>query len=801
MKKWLAFVLILSLLLTSLAPTWAEAKDNIVPLVVVYLEDESEIEALLYEGLDIVSIDSINKEIILVMHVFEKEFLERGKYKYDILVEDLNKAPVDEEFTIMGLSASYTGRTDYRNWQEHKDELHMMEELYPEIAKLHIIGESHQKEPIYALEISTALGINDGRPESVHMAAHHAREWPSNELAMDLAWYLLDNYEKNERVTAIIDAIRVWIIPMQNPDGFNHSQNAYRMWRKNRRNNNNGTWGVDTNRNYSYLWGDNAGSSGTTSSETYRGTEPFSEPENKAIRDFYLGRHIITSITGHTHGNLILYPWGYKKALIVEPQPALMGKDMASWNLYDDKPAMDLYPTNGDTVDWLYGTLRSIGFTFEYGPEFIPAYQGIASVGLDTDKYGVLEGRTFTYSVPLNNVSGNLVNCGLGLTASDFSEAVAGNIALIARGEISFRDKALNAQAAGAVGVVIYNNTTGHMSGSLSSSGVNIPVLGIQQIPGRKLAESLDKGEKIEGILRPNGIRDSYASLWKKNLPAFLYNIEKAKEYASVIEGTVTDKLTGEEVGARLDMEITFQVPLAGAFAGRWIEETQRSSIDVTGDYIWNVLPSRQPEVSSPPYRITATSPGRYSKVVELAVNNFEEVHELNFELQPYVALRNPLGEKDSWQPNATIPFKFVTLNSNGEGHWMENVKVKILIENEEIVKYQLGKGANSIRPGDEDGEYIVNINTKALGLDEGIYTIIIEFDGIEGTAIYCTKLVLSLQAKNKQEVQRIEEQKSIEEPEVIEDKDIENIEDADELKNVDEIGDVQDDEDIENAA
>ena len=43
--------------------------------------------------------------------------------------------------------------------------------------------------------------------------------------------------------------------------------------------------GVDLNRNWGYMWGyDNTGSSGSPTSETYRGTSAFSEPEPCSIK-------------------------------------------------------------------------------------------------------------------------------------------------------------------------------------------------------------------------------------------------------------------------------------------------------------------------------------------------------------------------------------------------------------------------------------------------------------------------------------------------------------------------------------
>ncbi|MBK6995998.1 MAG: hypothetical protein IPH31_14140 [Lewinellaceae bacterium] len=67
----------------------------------------------------------------------------------------------------------------------------------------------------------------------------------------------------------------------------NHRPTRRRFWRKNLRDNGDGTFGVDLNRNYGYFWGnDDNGSSPNPNSQTYRGPEPFSEPETRTMRDF-----------------------------------------------------------------------------------------------------------------------------------------------------------------------------------------------------------------------------------------------------------------------------------------------------------------------------------------------------------------------------------------------------------------------------------------------------------------------------------------------------------------------------------
>ena len=75
----------------------------------------------------------------------------------------------------------------------------------------------------------------------------------------------------------------------------------------------------------------------------------------------------------------------------------------------------------------------------------------------------------------------------LGCNASDYAGFPAGNIALISRGACSFAIKATNAQAAGAIGVIIYNNAPGVLNGTLGNGfTLNIPVTSVTQAAGQK---------------------------------------------------------------------------------------------------------------------------------------------------------------------------------------------------------------------------------------------------------------------------------------------------------------------------
>jgi len=162
-----------------------------------------------------------------------------------------------------------------------------------------------------------------------------------------------------------------------NPDGLEYTIHVYRYWRKNRRDNKDGTYGVDLNRNYGYKWGtSNNGSSPDPTSEIYRGLQAFSEPETKAIRDFFLKKYFQGMITYHSFSQSIMYPWGY---MVQAPDKDPLLRDIAAriaaliqevnGRSYNFGPAgQTLYLTNGDTVDWAFGTSAIPSYTIELPP-------------------------------------------------------------------------------------------------------------------------------------------------------------------------------------------------------------------------------------------------------------------------------------------------------------------------------------------------------------------------------------------------------------------------------------------------
>lgn len=76
-------------------------------------------------------------------------------------------------------------------------------------------------------------------------------------------------------------------------------------------------------------------------------------------------------------------------------------------------------------------------------------------------------------------------------------EGLEGKIALIERGEITFRSKVAQVEAEGAVAAVIFNNVSGSFRGTLGDRS-QVPAISLSQADGLALKELLDAGEVVE---------------------------------------------------------------------------------------------------------------------------------------------------------------------------------------------------------------------------------------------------------------------------------------------------------------
>ncbi len=240
------------------------------------------------------------------------------------------------------------------------------------------IGATWEGRPILAVKVGPA-GDDPSRPNVVFVATYHAREWAATEMALRLVRFLADSLPARPGGAALLASRDVWVVPVANPDGYEYTFTTDRLWRKNRRANGDGSYGVDLNRNHAGFWGfDNAGSSPIPNSETYRGPSAESEPETRAIATFLRAHPPAVALSYHTYADAILYPWAHASGLFAGDQAAfaaLAGTPLApaaldsqpgaSKTRYTPAPGWALYPTNGDLDEWAYHALGTLAFTVE----------------------------------------------------------------------------------------------------------------------------------------------------------------------------------------------------------------------------------------------------------------------------------------------------------------------------------------------------------------------------------------------------------------------------------------------------
>ena len=262
----------------------------------------------------------------------------------------------------------------YHNYAETEAALFDLADRFPNLATVFSVGQSIEGREIYVIKISDNVELEEDEPNIFIVGCHHAREWISVEIPLLFTRHLLEHYSDTSEVQKIVDGAQLYIMPIQNPDGLEYSIHHYRYWRKNRRYNGNFSWGVDPNRNYGYMWGySDMGSSPDPNSEVYRGPSPFSEPENVAVRDFLLAHPPAGTLSYHNFSQLILFPWGYIDELtpddeemraIAQNMSELIYQVNGRTYRYGTGPEI-LYPSNGGTVDWVYGTFGTPAYTIE----------------------------------------------------------------------------------------------------------------------------------------------------------------------------------------------------------------------------------------------------------------------------------------------------------------------------------------------------------------------------------------------------------------------------------------------------
>jgi len=289
--------------------------------------------------------------------------------EYEVLIQDLEANLSDERKFLENTTANadewYTAYHRYEDIIVHINEIAKS----ARVTLTPSIGKTVQGRDIPGLVISE--GDPTGKKKIFFNGGQHAREWVSPTTVLYITEQLATSDDAD--VKKILEGAVFVIVPIINPDGYSYTWTSNRLWRKNRRQNAGGSFGVDLNRNWNDHWG-GEGSSSNPNSDIYHGTAPFSEPETLSVSNFVTKNGpFIGAIDFHSYSQLILRPYGWSRQLPPnDAQAKLVGDTIRATILavhnqaYTSQPSWALYPTTGSAQDWYYGGAKiPLSYTIE----------------------------------------------------------------------------------------------------------------------------------------------------------------------------------------------------------------------------------------------------------------------------------------------------------------------------------------------------------------------------------------------------------------------------------------------------
>ncbi|HRJ44995.1 MAG TPA: M14 family zinc carboxypeptidase, partial [Caldilineaceae bacterium] len=320
-------------------------------------------------NLDIWEVDRKRGEVVALVYPSQERWLQLFGYTWAI-DEAMTAALAQPVVNSAAQTSGIPYFTCYRTVTETYGDLADLAANRPEIVQWVDIGDSYDKmteggppgQDMRALVLTNRASTAAEKGKLVVMAALHAREYATAELATRFAGKLTAGYGVDPDITWLLDYNEIHIIPQANPDGRGWAEQGY-SWRKNTDrpatcasgpNNAPYSYGVDLNRNSTFLWntcGNGGCSSGDPCSVVYRGASAGSEPEVQAI-EAYL-RSVFTDQRGpdkndaappttngvfislHSYGNLVIYSWDHTGSDAPNMQQLRrLGRKMGYFNRY-----------------------------------------------------------------------------------------------------------------------------------------------------------------------------------------------------------------------------------------------------------------------------------------------------------------------------------------------------------------------------------------------------------------------------------------------------------------------------------
>jgi len=269
-------------------------------------------------------------------------------------------------------------KNQYISYSESLQYLRDMEKKYPNLIEVIKIGTTYEGRDIVLVKISNSVKDADSKPALLYTGSIHAREWIGHELALKFIEHIANFADVDPILEKSLRESTIYMVPCLNPDGYEYSRDHFSFWRKNRRKNYDGTYGVDLNRNFSIGFKKIS----NTKSNVYGGEEPFSEAETRAIKEFVDSHPNITiALDYHSQGNVFFPAHKFKHEAEIDGTDmnalaANMNDEFAKvtgrkYGIHRGKPPAVLISGSGREYYYSRGILAMV---VEVGTKNIPDY-------------------------------------------------------------------------------------------------------------------------------------------------------------------------------------------------------------------------------------------------------------------------------------------------------------------------------------------------------------------------------------------------------------------------------------------
>ncbi|MGA4718505.1 M14 family zinc carboxypeptidase [Fictibacillus nanhaiensis] len=274
-------------------------------------------------------------------------------------------------------ATSYVNPNQVYTYERLTLDIKMLAKKYPGLVEYQSLGKSPYGREIWAVK------LGKGDATVFYNASHHAREWLTTNIVMEMLDQYSEAYSRNAKfegydVRKVLNGTSIWFVPMVNPDGVTLQQkglNAFpksvhkKLIKMNGGSKNFKRWkangqGIDLNRQYPANW-NNLSKNSSVKSPAYKnfsGTKPLQTLETQKLTKFTYFEDPEITVSYHSSGRILFWYFNNKAQYLERDRKIAQAYgSMSRYSLV--KPSKS--PAGGGYKDWFIQTFNRPGLTPE----------------------------------------------------------------------------------------------------------------------------------------------------------------------------------------------------------------------------------------------------------------------------------------------------------------------------------------------------------------------------------------------------------------------------------------------------